>query len=87
MSICQFDIVVISVFVGVLVYVDNPSCQLNNLIFTNPLWLFHLLAHVVTKKVARRSKGILTRMEVEKLIRDDVGFANLPNELLPPLLR
>ena len=71
-----------------LVHIDDPACQLNDLLFLDPKWLFHLLADVVTRRYSKNTNAILKREELEEaLIHDGNGETRLPSELIPQMIR
>ncbi len=72
---------------GVLIHVDDPACQLNDLLFVDPKWVFHLFAHLTTRKDSKNSNGILGLEELEKLVRDGSGVVNLTSDLMPQILK
>ena len=72
---------------GVLIHVDHPACQLNDLLFIDPLWVFHLFAHLVTRKDSKNTNGILGLEDLEKLVRDGSGVVNLTPDLMPQIIR
>lgn len=72
---------------GVVVHHDDPACQLKDLLFVDPKWLFHRLACLVTRKATKTSDGILKREELERLLREANGEAKLPSELIPQMIR
>ena len=72
---------------GVLIHVDHPACQLNDLLFVDPLWVFHLFVHLVTRKDSKNTDGILGLEDLEKLVRDGSGVVNLTPDLMPQIVR
>ena len=72
---------------GVLIHVDNPACQLNDLLFVDPMWVFHLFAHLETRKDSKNPNGILGLEEIEKLVRDGSGVVNLTSDLMPQIIK
>lgn len=72
---------------GVVVHHDDPACQLNDLLFVDPKWLFHLLAHLVTRKDSRNTNGILKLEELERLVREGIGEVKEKPQLMLQLLR
>ena len=73
--------------IGTLVHLDDPACQLNDLLFVDPKWLFRLLAVVVTRKFSKNTDGILKLEELEAILHDGSGGVKLPSELLPQIIR
>ena len=79
----------ISVFflVGVLIHIDDPACRLNDLLFVVPVWVYQLLAHVVTQKDVESVDGIIKLAELENLVREGSGEVNVTSDLMPQILK
>ena len=85
--IAHTDICFVIPLSGVLVHHDDPACQLNSFLFVDPKWLFHLLAHLATRKDSKNTDGILKLGDLEKLLQEGGGEVKLPAELIPQMIR
>ena len=72
---------------GVYIYVDDPACQLNDLLFVDPMWVFHLFAHLVTRKNSKNTNGIIGLEELEKWVQDGSGVVKLTSDLMPQIIK
>ena len=73
--------------IGVLIHIDDPACQLNDLLFVVPVWVYQLLAHVVTQKDVESVDGIIRLAELENLVREGSGEVNVTSDLMPQILK
>jgi len=74
-------------FVGVLLHYDDPFCHLNNLYFTDPIWLNQLISTVVIphKTDGLVTNGILTKEDLIGLFDGDLS--SVVQSFLPQFLR
>jgi len=73
---------------GVLIHVDHPAYQLNDLLFVAPLWVFHLFAHLATRKDDKNINGVVGLEDLEKLVRDGSGVVNpVTPDLMPQIMK
>lgn len=70
-----------------LIHVDHPACQLNDLLFVDPTWVFNLFAHLVTRKDSKNISGIIGLADLENLVREGSGAVTLTSDLMPQIIK
>lgn len=70
-----------------LIHVDHPACQLNDLLFVDPMWVFNLFAHLVTRKDSKNTSGIIGLEDLKILVREGSGVVTLTSDLMPQIIK